>query len=273
MCSRIDASHAKSYSPTLLFSLSFAAFTCASASVAREDSGLPHRSDWSRSLARSRASVADLRHTRHSRLNSSVTSPLRLKRVIGPSGTLPRHRPYVIPPSIIIDHPPSPTHFNTIGPASSPAARHALFSRGGPPASVSYFLIRYVALTVPRVSVRPFWFRLLLRRLGGIHSLFSILGSASLASRSLPLYKHTSESPFFLFSLLCLREPSESSAPLYLAHLRVFSILCLYWLSSYVYKLACTVRSRRIQTSPPLTTQSLKSLIAIAQLANLRVHP
>ena len=107
-------------------------------------------------LPRSHTSVADLRHTRHSRLNSSVTSPLQLKHVIGPFGTLPRHRPYVIPPSIIVDHPPFPTRFNTIGLASSPTARRAPFSSSGPPASASYFLIRYVALTVPHVSVCPF---------------------------------------------------------------------------------------------------------------------
>ena len=96
----------------------------------------------------------------------------------------------------------------------------------------------------------PFWFRSLLYRLDGVHSLFSILGSASLASRSLSLLRHMGESPFFLFSLLCLRDPSESSSPLYLAHLRVFSILCLYWLSSHIYKLTCTVRSKKKTDSP-----------------------
>ena len=88
-----DATHAKSYSPTLLFSHSFAAFTCASVSVTRRGSGSPHRSDWSRSLAHSRASVADLRHTRHSRLNSSVTSLLRLKRVDKPGSCRSTHTP------------------------------------------------------------------------------------------------------------------------------------------------------------------------------------
>ena len=199
---------------------------------------------------RLRTSTTNLRHTRRSRLNPFATCSLRLKHVIGPFSTLPRHCPYVILPSIIVNHPSSPTRFNMIGPASSPATRCAPFSRDGSPASVSYFLIRYVALTVPRVSVCPFWFHSLLCRLGGVHSLFSILDSVSLASHSLPLHQHTGESPFFLFSLLCLRDPSESSSPLYLAHLRIFSILCLYWLSSHVYKLACTVRSKKNTDSP-----------------------
>ena len=156
-----------------------------------------------------------------------------------------------------------------IGLASSPAARCAPFSRDGSPVAVSYFLICYVALTVPRVSVCPFWFRSLLYRLDGVHSLFSILGSASLASRSLSLLRHMGESPFFLFSLLCLRDLSESSSPLYLVHLRVFSILCLYWLSSHVYKLACTVRSGQYRL--PLRSQ-LKVRSLSLQLRHLRIY-
>ena len=86
--------------------------------------------------------------------------------------------------------------------------------------------------------------------------LFSILDSVSLVSRSLSLLRHTGESPFLLFSLFCLRDPSVPSSLLYLVHLRNFSMLRLYWFSPYIYKPTCIVSDRRIDSPSTLSSKS-----------------